>query len=99
MARALNALKEFKKVSDSLKSRKLICVATSALRDAPNKAEFIARVKKECGIAIKVIDGTKEAYYGALACANLLHEKSVVVNKNHAHNFLQKYALLILTHG
>ena len=78
MARALNALKEFKKVSDSLKSRKLICVATSALRDAPNKAEFIAQVKKECGIAIKVIDGTKEAYYGALACANLLHEKSGV---------------------
>lgn len=78
MSRALNALKEFKKVSDSLKSRKLICVATSAIRDAPNKAEFITQVKKECGIAIKVIDGTKEAYYGALACANLLHEKSGV---------------------
>lgn len=78
MERALDALKEFKKVSNSLKSRKLICVATSAIRDAPNKADFIARVKKECGISVKVIDGTKEAYYGAIACANLLHEKNGV---------------------
>ncbi len=78
MERALDALKEFKKISDSLKSKKLICVATSAIRDAPNKASFITKVKKECGIAIKVIDGTKEAYYGALACANLLHKKSGV---------------------
>lgn len=76
--RAIDALKEFKKVSDLLKSRKLICVATSAIRDAPNKADFIARVKKECGISIKVIEGIKEAYYGAIACANLLHEKNGV---------------------
>ncbi|RDU71630.1 Ppx/GppA family phosphatase [Helicobacter aurati] len=76
MQRALNALKEFKRVSQLFKSRKLICVATSAIRDAPNKLEFIAAVKKECGIHIKVIDGTREAFFGAVACANLLHEKS-----------------------
>ncbi|RDU65328.1 Ppx/GppA family phosphatase [Helicobacter didelphidarum] len=76
MQRAIEALKEFKCVSDSLKSKKLICVATSAIRDAPNKNEFIARVKRECGIHIKVIEGAKEAYFGAIACANLLHKKS-----------------------
>lgn len=76
MDRAVNSLKEFAKVSRAFKSRKLICVATSAIRDAPNKKEFIARVYKECGIRIKVIDGMREAYFGAIACANLLHEKS-----------------------
>ncbi len=78
MERAINSLKEFKKVSDSFKSRKLICVATSAIRDAPNRSEFISRVRKECNINIKVIDGAKEAHYGAISCANLLHEKSGV---------------------
>ena len=76
MDRAIRALREFKAVSQSFKSRKLICVATSALRDAPNKSEFISLVRKECGINIKVIDGHKEAYFGAVACANLAHKKS-----------------------
>lgn len=78
MQRALEALVEFKRVSILFKSRKMLCVATSALRDAPNKAVFINRVRKECGINIKVIEGTREAYFGALACANLMHKKSGV---------------------
>lgn len=76
MDRAIEALQAFKQISQSFKSKKLICVATSAIRDAPNKTEFIARVRRECGINIKVIDGVKEAYFGAIACANLLHKKN-----------------------
>jgi exopolyphosphatase/guanosine-5'-triphosphate,3'-diphosphate pyrophosphatase len=57
---------------DSYKARKTLCVATSALRDAPNKKEFLQVVKKELNLNIKVISGEKEAYFGAIACANLL---------------------------
>ncbi len=73
MQRAFGALQSFMRISKSLKSRKILCVATSALRDAPNKQIFINRVKKELGLSIKVIDGIKEAYFGAVSTSNLLH--------------------------
>lgn len=75
MQRAFDALENFSSIISSLKARKVLCVATSALRDAPNKKEFINRVKNSLGIQIKVIDGQREAYLGAVACANLLPEK------------------------
>lgn len=75
MDRCLNALRDFKRISKDFKSRKLICVATSAIRDAPNKGEFLKKVRDGVGINVKIIDGKKEAYYGAVACANLLHKK------------------------
>lgn len=75
MNRAVSALKEFAQISKAHKARKVFCVATSALRDAPNSKIFVDRVKKECGLSVKVIDGKKEALYGGIACANLLHYK------------------------
>jgi len=72
MQRTFNALSDFLQISNSFKSRKLLCVATSALRDAPNKKEFLDRVKKKLKINIKIISGEKEAYFGGIACANLL---------------------------
>lgn len=75
MKRAFGALQSFVKIAHSLKSRKILCVATSALRDAPNKKVFLDKVQKELGLSIKVIDGEKEAYYGAVATSNLLHIK------------------------
>jgi len=73
MRRAFLALKSFLNISKNLKSRKILCVATSALRDAPNKKEFLLKVKKELGLNIKIIDGQKEAYLGGIATSNLLN--------------------------
>jgi len=73
--RALNALREFLLIAKSLKVRKILAVATSAVRDAPNKYEFINEVRK-IGINLKVIDGEKEAFFGGVAVANLLHKES-----------------------
>jgi len=72
MQRAFDALESFLKIAKNLKSRKILCVATSALRDAPNKKEFLTKVSKELQLNIKVIDGEKEAYYGGLAALNLI---------------------------
>lgn len=72
MQRTFEALRDFLTISHSLKARKILCVATSALRDAPNKQIFIQRVRSELKLNIKIIDGIKESYYGAIACANLL---------------------------
>lgn len=76
MQRAYDALHDFVQISKSFKVKKLLCVATSALRDAPNKKEFLQRVKKNLNLNIKVISGEKEAYFGAIACANLLPKQT-----------------------
>lgn len=78
MQRAYESLKSFLNISNALKSRKIICVATSALRDAPNSNIFISRIKKDLGLNIKVIDGEKEAYYGGVAALNLLHDDTFI---------------------
>ncbi|MDD3056260.1 MAG: Ppx/GppA phosphatase family protein [Aliarcobacter sp.] len=78
MQRAYESLKSFLNISTALKSRKIICVATSALRDAPNANVFISKISKDLGLNIKVIDGEKEAYYGGVAALNLLHDDTFV---------------------
>jgi len=80
--RALKALFDFKQIANSLKCRKILCVATSAVREAPNKDYFLQKVKKEIGINIKVIDGKEEAYLGGIAALNLLPklDKAVTID-------------------
>ncbi len=76
MQRAISALKDFYLIAKQYNARKLLCVATSAIRDAPNKAHFVKMAKKQSGIDIKVIEGRKEAWFGGVACANLSHNKN-----------------------
>lgn len=70
--RAYLALKSFLYTIEKYQAQKTICVATSALRDAPNAKAFTSCIKKDLGLKIKIIDGKKEAKYGAIAASNLL---------------------------
>lgn len=74
LQRAFCALEEFSQIIKNLKCNKVICIATSALRDAPNASVFIKKVSSELHINIKIIEGTKEAYYGAVGSINYLKE-------------------------
>ncbi len=47
-------------------------VATSAIRDAPNRDQVLAAIRENAGLEVRVIDGTEEARYGYLAIANSL---------------------------
>lgn len=79
--RTLDALTNFVSITKAFNVRKTLCVATSAVRDAGNRYDFLKAVKSRTGLQIKVIDGDKEAYYGAIACANLLKvKKSVTID-------------------
>jgi len=82
MDRALTALTGFNSIIRSFKVRKILAIATSALRDAPNKNLFINKVKRDLGVNIKVIDGEAEALLGGIACANLLKldKKAVTID-------------------
>ena len=70
--RTVEALKVFKSIIKDYKARKVLIVATAAVRNAPNRSEFISKVRRELKLNIKVIDGNKEAYFGAIAAKNLL---------------------------
>lgn len=74
LKRAFIALEEFGHIIKSLKCTKTLCIATSALRDAPNASNFINKVRNELNIHIKIIEGTKEAYFGAVGALNYLKE-------------------------
>ncbi len=74
--RAFLALKSFRETIQKYKTSKTYCVATSALRDAPNAKIFIKWIKEELDIDIQVIDGKSEARYGGIAVINLLPVKA-----------------------
>jgi len=70
--RAYLALKEFIETIKRYPVQHTLCVATSALRDAPNGKDFTQWIHQELGLTIEIIDGKQEATYGALAALNLL---------------------------
>lgn len=72
MDRAYETIKEFLEIAKSYRCRKVLSVATSALRDAPNQKIFLKRVKNNLGLSIKIIQGVEEAYLGGIAAANML---------------------------
>ncbi len=76
--RAFETIQEYVTLAKTYKCRKILSVATSALRDAPNKSLFINKVSKELGINIRVIDGDQEAYLGGIAALNMLDIKQGV---------------------
>ena len=61
MARGLDALYSYKNVIDSLEVKDVRVFATSAVREASNGNEFVARVKKHLNFDMEVISGDREA--------------------------------------
>lgn len=58
--RGLASLKRMRAISD-VHGAKLRAVATSAVREAKNRGEFIKRARKEADIEIEIISGVEEA--------------------------------------
>jgi exopolyphosphatase/guanosine-5'-triphosphate,3'-diphosphate pyrophosphatase len=69
VAKAVKILSEYKKLSEENLSNKITAVATSFLRDANNKYEFIEKIKKETGIDIEILSGEHEARWTFWGCA------------------------------
>jgi exopolyphosphatase/guanosine-5'-triphosphate,3'-diphosphate pyrophosphatase len=61
MARGLDALYSYKNVIDSLEVKDVRIFATSAVREASNGNEFVAKVKKHLNFDMEVISGDREA--------------------------------------
>ncbi|MGE3251543.1 MAG: Ppx/GppA family phosphatase [Hyphomonadaceae bacterium] len=63
---ALDVLKRFATITECIDLDRIDVVATAAVREAKDGAEFVARVKKETGFSIRVIPGSEEARLSAL---------------------------------
>ncbi|MGO0059071.1 Ppx/GppA phosphatase family protein [Brevibacillus fluminis] len=70
MERALSALARFMKICRSRSVDTIIPVATAAVRQAKNQAEYLERVKQETQLAFRVLSGHEEGYYGFLGVIN-----------------------------
>jgi exopolyphosphatase/guanosine-5'-triphosphate,3'-diphosphate pyrophosphatase len=66
MATAEAALARFALLASDMRVDALRTVATAAVRDAANGRDFVARVKRRCGLDIDLISGDAEARYSAL---------------------------------
>jgi exopolyphosphatase/guanosine-5'-triphosphate,3'-diphosphate pyrophosphatase len=64
MARTTEALRDFQAIATGAGARRLVAVATAAMRDAANGPLFAERLWRELGIRIQIIGGLAEARYG-----------------------------------
>ena len=56
--------------ASGLEASAIDAVATSAIRDASNGAEFLVRARARTGLPVRLLDGRAEARYGYLAAVN-----------------------------
>jgi exopolyphosphatase/guanosine-5'-triphosphate,3'-diphosphate pyrophosphatase len=64
VAAALRALKRFKAVLAGGKA-KVFVVATAAVREASDGADFVRLIENSTGLAVRVLSGAEEAFYAA----------------------------------
>ncbi len=80
MARGMEAMRLFALIAERTASP-VRAVATSAVREASNRDEFIRRVREETGIEIEVVSGFEEArliYLGVLQALPIYAERVVL---------------------
>jgi len=77
--KALDALRRFRALCDTMRVEKLWVLATAACRDAKNGREFIAAAQKICRAKIDVISGPREAELTALGVVSGFHRPDGIV--------------------
>ena len=63
----IETIDEFEKIADSSGCAELMAFATSAVRDAKNSDDLLARVRKETGVQLQVLRGVDESRLTFLA--------------------------------
>jgi len=66
---ALAALRRFRAVLDGAETSETFIAATAAVRDALDGPDFIAKVRAETGMKVRLLSGAEEAHYSALGVA------------------------------
>ncbi len=61
IAHATAALRDFRALAEGAGADRILAVATSAVREAPNASELVDALRRGAGIELDVIDGDREA--------------------------------------
>lgn len=83
MQRTIEALEQFLQEIAPFKPEKIIAVATSAVRDASNRNDFLQLTLERTGLRVRVLSGVEEAaasYRGVLAGLPVLAQETLVVD-------------------
>lgn len=78
MARAIQAMRRMREVAERRGVRRIMAVATSAVREAENGKAFVDRVRHEVGIPLKIIDPDMEA---ALSWRSVAHHFNLATGR------------------
>ncbi len=78
MDRTIYALDRYMEIIKQKNVERLICVGTSALREAKNSHEFLKKVKDSMGIMVEIISEEKEAY---LTYLSVIKDKKLQVDR------------------
>lgn len=76
-------LSEYKNLAKQLRAERIVACATSAVRDASNKDDFLSYVKSVTGIDVEVLSGEDEAlwtYRGAVSGFPEIADRAVVID-------------------
>ena len=73
MQRGIETMRMFHSFCNATHVEQIVPVATSAVREASNQAEFLLAMEQEAGLKFRVFSGQEEAYYGYLGVANSLN--------------------------
>lgn len=83
MARTARAVQAFRAAAEELGATRIVAVATSAVRDAANRAAFLRLVRETSGLDVRVLSGEEEAGFswkGVLAGLPVDPARTVVVD-------------------
>ena len=67
--KSIHVLLLYRDIAKLESANKVICVGTSAVREAKNNKYFIDEVLKKTGLRVRILSGDKEAYYSYLGAS------------------------------
>lgn len=73
MSRAIDTLKVFRDIIQLNPIKSVLPIATSAVREASNRNDFLSSVSKETGFDFKVLSEREEALYSYIGAIKALH--------------------------
>jgi exopolyphosphatase/guanosine-5'-triphosphate,3'-diphosphate pyrophosphatase len=66
MQRTAEAVRDFAAIAHGSGARRVVAVATAAVRDAGNGAEMLERIHEASGVRVRLISGEEEARFGLI---------------------------------
>ena len=82
MREAMDILRNFKSVADTYGVKRLHAIATSAVREAVNRDNFVDKAFLLAGIDVEVVEGTEENRLDLLAVESALEDQLQIQKKN-----------------